>query len=893
MKIFVINMKRDEKKRQQVKNEMAKHNIEFEFFDAIDGSVTEHTGTSNDWHEPIYHVHLTKGEVGCALSHYYVWEKIIKENISSAIILEDDFVVKDPKFLERMKSIPEANYDFIYLGRKKMVGGDEKKCDTITEQELYIPNFSYWLVAYAVSLEGAKKLCKQQFFDNITPVDEYVPYMISNYQNQMLHKIYNSIRQPVKAYTFKDNLIAPKNFAFSVSTTFHSKPVTNYRSDILLISVGTENNDCVKRYRLSCNRYGFNPVILGLDNKWEGGVMANGIGGGHKINFLKKYLEGIGENKLMIFTDSYDVLCNNHVNIMVNTYNSKFKGKIVFGSETSCWPDRNLAVKYPVVNVNNKYLNSGVFMGYTDDIKNILKNSIANNADDQLYYTYRLLESIKNNGKIVLDYNNDLFVCMNGVIDKLKLNKSRNCLESQTNTRPFFIHANGPPSIKREMNYLEGYLVEGWNPIYNYKKISPNKHIPKIMLIFDERHIFDKKVLQNIVKLTYPKVLIDFVYLYKSTSLLADKYIKDENYTSKTFIKKSKNNYDDLIELVDKVQESKVENVFYVNSYCVLNNVNTLIKLLEEDRSAIGPKLSRPGDVFANFWGDVGGDNYYKRSKNYMEILNNKERACWNIAYLWHCILIKKRFFTKEMLTQNANKGDGVDMTFCYNMRLKNYFVHILNTENFGDYIDTDAVGLKSFKTNKDAWEKLYLHPSYLNNRKLNHLKHDIFEVHMFTETFCEEVIEIADSAGEWSKGGDTYYDKRIGNKENHPTQDVHLNKIGLQDMWKFIVDNHIKKLVWNMFHYDTKDINITFVAKYTMDGQRNLRPHHDSSTYSTLICLSKDFEGGGTRFIRQNYLHNPKIVGSMTLHSGKMTHYHEGVAITSGERYILVSFIN
>ena len=53
------------------------------------------------------------------------------------------------------------------------------------------------------------------------------------------------------------------------------------------------------------------------------------------------------------------------------------------------------------------------------------------------------------------------------------------------------------------------------------------------------------------------------------------------------------------------------------------------------------------------------------------------------------------------------------------------------------------------------------------------------------------------------------------------------------------------------------------------------------------------NFEGGGCRFIRQNKTVNNKDIGSVIIHPGKITHYHEGLAISAGKRYILVSFIN
>ena len=75
------------------------------------------------------------------------------------------------------------------------------------------------------------------------------------------------------------------------------------------------------------------------------------------------------------------------------------------------------------------------------------------------------------------------------------------------------------------------------------------------------------------------------------------------------------------------------------------------------------------------------------------------------------------------------------------------------------------------------------------------------------------------------------------------------------------------------------------------MDTQKELKPHHDAAVHTTVTCLNSEFEGGGTHFIRQKYVHNPKKRGLTSIHPGRCTHYHEGLPITSGKRYILISF--
>ena len=88
--------------------------------------------------------------------------------------------------------------------------------------------------------------------------------------------------------------------------------------------------------------------------------------------------------------------------------------------------------------------------------------------------------------------------------------------------------------------------------------------------------------------------------------------------------------------------------------------------------------------------------------------------------------------------------------------------------------------------------------------------------------------------------------------------------------------------------------MNISFIVKYSLDkdGQKDLKPHHDSSTYTVNVCLNDDFEGGGCHFIHKNVTVVNKNIGRICIHPGKYTHYHKGLPITTGERYILVSFI-
>ena len=70
-----------------------------------------------------------------------------------------------------------------------------------------------------------------------------------------------------------------------------------------------------------------------------------------------------------------------------------------------------------------------------------------------------------------MDYDNQMFFCLNGATNTYNLNKSKSCLTVK-NKRPTFILGNGPSNIKRELNYIGSYICGGYNSTYGYKNIE-------------------------------------------------------------------------------------------------------------------------------------------------------------------------------------------------------------------------------------------------------------------------------------------------------------------------------------------------------------------------------------------------------------------------------------
>jgi glycosyl transferase family 25 len=159
VKTFIINSKDNLKKRGDILEECKKHNIEPQIFEAIMGKdlseaelqvlVKDHNING-----------LTKGEIGCSLSHIGIYKKIVDEKIDLALILEDDAALRD-NIVQAMKEIGEfnktINKPFVYLLTpiKGYIENHSIKLKSVILYDIYRADYTY---GYIVNYEAAKRL---------------------------------------------------------------------------------------------------------------------------------------------------------------------------------------------------------------------------------------------------------------------------------------------------------------------------------------------------------------------------------------------------------------------------------------------------------------------------------------------------------------------------------------------------------------------------------------------------------------------------------------------------------------------------------------------------------------------------------------------------------------
>lgn len=90
--VFVISMKRSVGRREAMKRELA--GFDFEFIDAVDGEQLDEDRfrhrLQTEWWRIMRGRQLSPSEIGCFLSHYGVWQRIVDTRTPHALVLEDD-----------------------------------------------------------------------------------------------------------------------------------------------------------------------------------------------------------------------------------------------------------------------------------------------------------------------------------------------------------------------------------------------------------------------------------------------------------------------------------------------------------------------------------------------------------------------------------------------------------------------------------------------------------------------------------------------------------------------------------------------------------------------------------------------------------------------------------
>ncbi|HEJ9413162.1 glycosyltransferase family 25 protein [Proteus mirabilis] len=107
MKIYIVNLEKDIERKASIKAQLDALNLDYQFISAVYGkalSQEEIAQLSPDFEK----TSLTLPELGCALSHINIYKEIVENNISIALILEDDIKINSD-LIELLEYISKYN----------------------------------------------------------------------------------------------------------------------------------------------------------------------------------------------------------------------------------------------------------------------------------------------------------------------------------------------------------------------------------------------------------------------------------------------------------------------------------------------------------------------------------------------------------------------------------------------------------------------------------------------------------------------------------------------------------------------------------------------------------------------------------------------------------------
>jgi len=192
-KILYINLDRRDDRNNHVLNELnkIKWTGKTERISGVDGKTLDLDSVKNLLTTTAYQqadnkkkinfshgMYMTRGAVGCALSHRKAWINILNGDDDYVLILEDDIVFND-NFNDKIKSIENYDYDLLYLGYHGINNSNNTE-------------IIYGMFGYIVNKRIAKLLIDmfpidKQIDTEISKIYPLVNYNYVDYNNKFIH----------------------------------------------------------------------------------------------------------------------------------------------------------------------------------------------------------------------------------------------------------------------------------------------------------------------------------------------------------------------------------------------------------------------------------------------------------------------------------------------------------------------------------------------------------------------------------------------------------------------------------------------------------------------------------------------------------------------------------
>ncbi len=192
IKNIVISLTSATERREHIKKEFGKHNVAFEFFDAL----TPETVSSYIKGLP-YNFDssgLSSIELACMMSHVAIWQIMVDENIPYVTILEDDvYLGQDAKYLLNSSEWIKPEWNIIKIEtvyNKVFLAPKSQEILSSKRHIIQLKGKHLGTGGYILSLQGVKLLLDYTLNKPLLPIDEII---FKNFIAQNSEPVYQMI----------------------------------------------------------------------------------------------------------------------------------------------------------------------------------------------------------------------------------------------------------------------------------------------------------------------------------------------------------------------------------------------------------------------------------------------------------------------------------------------------------------------------------------------------------------------------------------------------------------------------------------------------------------------------------------------------------------------------
>ncbi|XP_076054689.1 procollagen-lysine,2-oxoglutarate 5-dioxygenase 1-like [Oratosquilla oratoria] len=404
-----------------------------------------------------------------------------------------------------------------------------------------------------------------------------------------------------------------------------------------------------------------------------------------------------------------------------------------------------------------------------------------------------------------------------------------------------------------------------------------------VIVRVDETSIFLSEILQGLTKQDYPK---EFLHLY----IVAQEGLHEEEI--RIFLEEHSTTYASAISSTTYsldhasqwCEERNCDFVVVMDTSAVLKKPETLRALVRANRPVIAPYLVNNKDkTLKSFAYSVNGITNWDNM-----ITETLIKGIFRVSTV-SAFRVIQRSALKELL-DNRQVGE-----------------YLLNINLWGQIMDASKVMAKkkhpelwAFATNVKFWSKRYIHPDLspiLNgDAKAEEVCPQTYYLPVFSERFCQDIIEEADFYGKWlNKEKD---DPEVSHQ--YSSQNINLEDLEYDEVWHQVINKFYKEILIKLYRDFKIDSNadLIYINKYSSHQEYGtFKPHLDEGTYTINLALNSDLQGGckysvvNTNFKKLEACHVPHNQnGWVVVQLGHPKNVHQDVMLSSGTRYALIS---